>query len=277
MNNNALKKFIPLIFLFLLIYGCENKFDSIIDPSLNIHEIRLLWLSAPDSLILKDSSGTVVSHVKINSPEFIKAVYINIFNPLREQKNKSKIFMLDDGNLNNDGDKTAGDSIYSAILSFSKNDPNGKYNLKYFVTDKNNKDYLLAVKPFYFRNGALEYPPVIFNLTMPDTASRGEEITFSIEVKDSNGLEDIPDGGVFYQLHDPGGKLIINSHGISRFPMSDKGDENISGDKIANDGIFTQKLTFPASQPTGKWKFTFQAIDKSDSTSNILIHYLILK
>ncbi len=277
MKRNKFKKIVLLFFIFALLYGCEKKFDAIIDPQSNNHELRLLSISAPDSLILTDSTGALTFSVKLNAPEFAKAVYLDVFAPSHEKMNLDTIKMMDDGNLNNDGDKKAHDSVYSAILTFRKSNENGKYDAKFYAVDLQNSNHLLGVKSFYFRNGTIDYPPEIFNLTMPDTAFHGVAFTFSVEVKDSNGLNDIPDGGVFYQLEDPSGKRIINSHGISKFPLSDKGDTSLTGDAKANDGVFTQRLNFPANQPTGKWKFTFQAIDKSDSTSNILIHYLILQ
>ncbi len=277
MKINYLNKITLLISVILLITGCEKKFNTVIDPQLNVHELRLISMYAPDSLILKDTTDTIVAQVKISAPDFVKEVFFDVYTPDNQKLNPTKILMFDDGKLNTDGDKRANDSIFSNVFTFRESNPNGRYNLKFYATDLRDNQYLLGIKLLYFKNGAVDYPPRIFNLIIPDSINRGVEFLFSVEVADSNGLQDIPDGGVFYQLNDPSGKLIVNSRGISRFPLSDKGDTNVSGDETANDGVFTQKLKFPTNQPTGKWKFTFQAMDKSDSTSNILIHYLNLK
>jgi hypothetical protein len=48
----------------------------------------------------------------------------------------------------------------------------------------------------------------------------------------------------------------------------------VSGDDVAGDGRYALKINLPVGTPTGNYTFVFQAIDKSDSTSNEISHIL---
>jgi hypothetical protein len=57
--------------------------------------------------------------------------------------------------------------------------------------------------------------------------------------------------------------------------MYDDGNlSGISGDDIAGDGIYSIIIQLPPNTQKGKYRFEFQAIDKSNASSNILTHYI---
>ena len=59
--------------------------------------------------------------------------------------------------------------------------------------------------------------------------------------------------------------------------MADNGDLDVYGDEIAGDSTFSFKNSFGQTAPTGNWTFYFQAIDRSDETSEELMHILEVK
>ena len=60
--------------------------------------------------------------------------------------------------------------------------------------------------------------------------------------------------------------------------MFDDGNSANDGDQTAGDGIYSVVLNFPASQPTGPWKFEFQAKDKGApfKLSNMITFTLVV-
>jgi hypothetical protein len=63
--------------------------------------------------------------------------------------------------------------------------------------------------------------------------------------------------------------------------MFDDGDPN-HGDAIAGDGIYSSIVKLPSKQsnppvPLGTFRWEFQAKDRENKTSNIIIHYIVIK
>ena len=104
--------------------------------------------------------------------------------------------------------------------------------------------------------------------------NEGNAMSAAVEVSDSNGLQDVE--FVFYEAYNPDGIKVVNSQGISQFPMFDDGNTQENGDVTAGDGIFTVVLTFPISAQTGTWRFEFQARDRSKTLSNKIFHNIIV-
>jgi hypothetical protein len=56
--------------------------------------------------------------------------------------------------------------------------------------------------------------------------------------------------------------------------MVDNGDKEGFGDEKAGDGLFSFKNSFGTTSQTGNWRFEFQAKDKSNELSGVIIHNL---
>ncbi len=264
------KILLSAIILTVFFFGCEKEDNTVIDPYGTMVNFKVDFVKVKDTLnyILADTSEVVTA--KVYSPQGVQAVGLEIIDPA------GKMFF--NGIFKDDGiapDKVAGDSIYSAEIVFGKEDLSGDYNLKFsvFINNNGRKDFANATV-FYF-NGQENSPPYLHDLVMPDTVSIGVPFVFYVSVFDLNGLSDVKK--VYYEIFNPSGQKLTNQQGISQFPLSDNGDTDVTGDETANDGIYTQKLTFPKGQPKGKWRFDFTAIDRSDSLSNTITHFIEVK
>jgi hypothetical protein len=267
-----IKILLTAIIVFAGLFGCEKDSDLVIDPSSTTVDYSVAYVTAPDTLIYSTQNSYAVVTAKVYSPQGIKTVSVSVLDPAGN--NFAQIEMKDNGNSMN-ADALAGDSVYSAKIQFSENDSKGSYDLRFAVSIGNAPKKVFARATIYFENNSKDYPPVLSNLTMPDTVEIGTTFSFSVQASDSNGLSDIKE--VYYELYNPSGQKITNQQGISQFPLSDNGDTDATGDELAGDGTFTQKLYFPQGQPTGKWKFKFTAVDKSGFLSNSITHFLEVK
>ncbi len=253
-----------LLFLSILL-GCEQKFDNVIDNISN--EFQTVEVLPVNYINYNSADSLVTLSIKFNSSENIQNVFCEVYAP---DNSKSNLTLFDDGKVSN-GDFIKGDNIFSNKIALGYFSPSGTYNIKYYVTDLSNNTSLVAVGSFKYNNGQSNVTPVISNLVLADSTERNVPLIFSVDVSDSNGLSDILK--VYYELYRPNGSKVINSQGISQFPMFDNGDTSANGDLFANDGTFTVKLTFPndSGVPSGDWRFEFTAVDRVGMLSNKII------
>jgi hypothetical protein len=266
-------KYIFSLFALLIFFGCEKEYDSLIDPSLSKYQV--LETSSFNYFIITPEQSSATIFVRINSAEDISTIYIDLYSSENKKLNANPIILYDNGNLTENGDSIAGDLIYSNKFNFDSSLPIGQYSVRFYIIDKANTVKLTAVQYFYFNNGKENVPPVISNLTAPDTLHLGSStvtVKLSIKAEDANGLNDIamvyfqsyrPDGttsGNRFQLYDDGGLVAVPS----------------SGDETANDGIFTLVIQMQPNTQKGTWRFEFEAVDRSDALSNKIIHHLVV-
>jgi hypothetical protein len=269
MNFSYIRSLLLFPISFLILAGCEQKFDSVIDNFYTDYQasavlpLNEVYFNQSDSLV-------TISIQFTNSVQGIDKVYCDIFASDGSKINSSPVNLVDNGNPAN-GDAAADDKIYSNKFPFSKYNPNGIYNSKYFVADLSGETKEVAIGTFKYDNGQNNVAPLISNLMLVDSTAKDVPITFSIDVTDSNGLSDIKK--VFYELFRPNGTKVFNSQGISEFPLFDDGNTAVDGDAVANDGIFTQILIFPnlPSVPSGDWRFEFTAEDRAGALSNKIV------
>lgn len=266
-------KKIFIILLPFLIGGCQKDFNNIID-SQPVNS-RVIGVYAPAQFTYSPGDSLITVSIAINTTENVKELAFNIFSSDQKQLNNSPVQLFDNGNLAVNGDTVKGDMVYSNKFPLSHYYPKGNYEIDFYITDNSGNTNLSAVHNFNYSNGQANVPPVLSGLSMPDTVSFGTTFIFSIKADDQNGLSDITT--VFYKLYRPNGTLVTNSQGISEYPLSDNGDYSVTGDVTAGDGIYTNKLQFPSGQPTGTWKFEFQAKDRSGAFSNIITHNVVVK
>ena len=275
MINKFYRYIITIFFwiIFLIFNGCEKDFNTVIDAQ--IDNIQVASVRAIDLIVFNPADSSFTFSIRFSSVNGLNIVSINIFSPSNNIINDQPLGLLDNGNITNNGDTTAGDLTYSNKYLFSRNFENGSYNVEYIVTLNDGATKIIASQHFIYNNGKLNTPPVISNLIQPDTVLINVQFTFSVVVNDPDGLQDIKE--VYYELFMPNGTKIINNQGISQFPLFDDGNTISNGDVTAGDGRYTVFLTFPSSVTLGSWKFDFTAKDKVGLTSNTITHNVEIK
>lgn len=260
-----MKKFALLTLLPLLFWGCEKTYDSVINPKQS-NTIQVTNIAPIDSVNYLTSDSVLTFKVTFNSPEEVQSAYFNIIKPDGFPLNTSIINLYNDGDSSAHGDSSANDNTFSNKFTMSNSYINGVYIVQYYVTDVYNATNYISAQNFVFDNGKDKFAPVLSDLNMPDTVSYGQTFAFSVMAVDSNGYDDVE--LVYYELYKPDGTQVSNSQGVYKFPLFDDGRTSVNGDVTANDSIYTVILTFPSGQPTGSWRFEFQAIDRSNLLSN---------
>ncbi len=253
-----MKKTLVFLAIILFAISCEKSFDEVVDPSDEIAQTpRIVNVVAPDSFFVSQTNTNLITKVDVKNTNSSTEVYVRLSNEFGAYLD---ITLHESGNEN-------GIITFEGTFTVDTTYHNGFYSLEFFVKANGNTN-LGAIHTVYIvgRN----YPPRLDNLVFPDTVSIGETFIFHVEASDPDGANDL--AGVYYNAYDPNGNLVINNDGISDFPMSDNGDTQISGDEVADDQIYTMKLTFPENTPTGAWRFDFYAIDRARAKSEIISH-----
>jgi len=114
-------------------------------------------------------------------------------------------------------------------------------------------------------------PPVLSDLmadTLISLSGGNTTLQLRITAADSNGLDDVR--RVWFDSYLPSGSPSSGNP----FLMFDDGNSGgISGDRIAQDGIFGLTVAFLGASP-GTYRFDFRATDRSRDTSNVIQHFL---
>ena len=251
------KSYFLLIPLFIL--GCEKTYDNLIDISTDNYQVSSV-AGIKDTIDLKIPGDSLLSlRLNFTPQSEVSKAYFDIYASDNSRLNSSPVEM-----------EKVTENIFENHFILERENPIGNYTVKFFASGMEGYTKQVAVRSFYFNNGQDNVPPVISNLIMPDSVQLGGTILFNVEVSDSNGLNDVK--SVFYEAYNPDGIKVINSQGISEFPMFDDGNTQENGDVTAGDGIYTVILTFPVSAQLGTWQFEFLARDRSNTLSNKIIH-----
>lgn len=253
-----------LLLIPLVIWGCEQTFDNVIDTTTENYQLTSV-IGIKDSVDLKIPGDSLLSPRLIFTPQSqINKVYFDIYASDNNKLNSAPIKM---------DEKSS--KIYEETFILKREYPIGNYYIKFSVTGFDGINRQIASSSFYFNNGQDNVAPVISNLVIPDTISKGVYFNFSVMVTDSNGLNDIrKENGVFFNLFRPDSSIVQ----ASPFYMHDDGDPGF-GDEVAGDGIFSFRNSFLQDTTTqvGNWRFVFQARDRSGLMSNIIEHYLYVQ
>jgi hypothetical protein len=270
MNKNI---FVSLIITVLLLNGCEPELSGVVEVTHTSYRVKTLTSIHNYNYNPLDSLLTLT--VEFVTFDQVASVYCTIFGPDRKTISNERIFLLDNGNVNN-GDLSPGDGKYSNRVPFSENYLNGNYTIEYYVSTDNNSTNQIGQEVFLYNNGKTNIPPVLSSLTAPDTITLITPSVmefFSIQVEDSNGLGDVrdvylqsyrPDGttsGATISLYDDGGLIISPS----------------SGDQVAGDGIYSLTVQLPFTTTNGLWRFVFRAIDRGNKLSNEISHNILVQ
>ncbi len=263
---------IPLS-IFILI-ACEKIPDGVVEQEKLYYNVKTI--SAPANFSYSSVDSILITAIEFDNSKYISKVWLQIKSADGSTTITSSSQMFDNGNTSLNGDQKSNDNIYSAKIGISKKYASGRYYINYYVEDnvKPVTENLAKVASYYFdyNNNQISYPPVISNLTIPNSVTRGETFIFTLKAEDGNGLGDISQ--VYFKLFRPDGSQVDPQNGLGYFLMVDDGNFDTFGDRTAGDGIYSFKNSFSATTQTGQWKFEFQAKDKSGNLSNTIIHMM---
>lgn len=266
-----LRKLISIISLVLFIYSCDDIPSDVIEQG--IVENNVLSINAPTSFFYSQADSLLDVSIQFQDVNTITNVWIKISSINGDIIITENYELFDNGNIQQNGDNQTGDKIFSNKVPVSKKYSNGKYIIDFFIEDniRVSPDNIskVGVHIFEYNNNQINYPPVISNLSIPLIANRGVAFVFSVKADDQNGLIDLAQ--VYFKLYRPDGTLVDPQNGFDYFLMVDNGDP-ILGDQTANDGVYSFKNLFGTTAQTGTWKFEFQAKDRSNMLSNLIIH-----
>ncbi|MCX6170966.1 MAG: hypothetical protein NTX65_16655 [Ignavibacteriales bacterium] len=269
-NNNLI--YSSLIGFLLL--SCTKIPDGVVDVS--TVEYNIVSITAPAGFTYSQTDSAIVTSIQVANYETVSNVWCKVSSIDGTLTVIDQATMYDNGNLAFNGDQIKGDGIYAAKFVMGKLNPNGNYQIEYFIEDNIRQAPENLVKAgvhiFTFNNGQNNLPPVISNENFPFTVNIDQQFTFSVKAVDPNGQSDID--SVYYKLYRPNGTLVINSQGISKFLLFDDGNTSVHGDITAQDRIYSAVLTFPSGQPIGTWRFELQARDRGGKFSDPISHNL---
>ncbi len=264
------KTFILLFLPILFFYGCAKDDGNIVDPVIgteNNSSVAVVSVDSPDTLLYSLTDALPVKIVLTN-PEIISSLSATI-KDFRDNIPIAAIPLTKSAQVNDSTNE------YSGVFEIDTTYTSGVYTIDYNVQLLSGFKEKVAVKYVYIKRLFGNMPPVLSHLVIPDTVSFDEVFTFHVDVFDINGADDVKK--VYYKMYKPDGSLVVNTQGISEFPLSDAGDTSESGDVTAGDGIYTMRLLIPTGQPAGVWRMDFHAVDFQDSLSNILSHNLTVQ
>ncbi|AFH48966.1 Hypothetical protein IALB_1256 [Ignavibacterium album JCM 16511] len=94
-------------------------------------------LVEPDTVVVTDTIAILTS-LRVsdeNGLNDIKEVYFIVYRP-DGSTSGNKVFLFDDGNLLQNGDQTAGDGLYSRIISVNQTNAKGTYRFEFKAVDR---------------------------------------------------------------------------------------------------------------------------------------------
>jgi hypothetical protein len=176
--------------------------------------------------------------------------------------------LLCDGTLQN---FNPSDSVYFGFVGFHiQRSLVGDFVVKLWAEGQDGEMSNLFYLPLHIVRS--NRPPVISNLSAPDSLHIGDTLSLTIQASDPDGLVDIYEVG--YRSLKPDGTYANNGNMI---PMFDNGNSAFpSGDKVAGDGIYTYTTTVPQTAQRGAYLYTFSALDKSRTLSNTITKIIVI-
>jgi hypothetical protein len=177
--------------------------------------------------------------------------------------------LLDDGQ---GPDQSRGDGLFTAKASFQiRRVQVGKYVVEVNAESPDGFRSNAIISPLVVFRG--NHPPTISELVAPDSIKLGnlsQVLLLTARTSDPDGLGDVA-------------KVVFNSYkpdssasGGNPFVMYDDGLA-VHGDEKAGDGIFSLRISLPPNTQTGTYRFEFQAFDRSNDSSTVLIRRITVK
>lgn len=259
------------VFTFYAYDQAGNTISKSSDPVkiVDTVENRLPVISQPQvpEMVDVNAEGEYVISVVANDPDGlsdIKHLLCQIYDP-RVPQTPNRVDTLNDAGKN--GDTAPGDGIFATKITaaYARNRV-GIYSFRFQAVDLAGGQSNPIVRTVSTINTD-NLPPVISDLVAPDTLVLHPEnvviTTMTVSVTDPQGLSDVE-------------KVIFNSFlppderpsSGNPFFMSDDGNTQVSGDRIAGDGVYSLTINLPPTMSPGNYKFVFEAVDFSGEHSN---------
>ncbi|MFH0989791.1 MAG: hypothetical protein V1799_07230 [bacterium] len=277
-----------IIYLMLMSSGCERKHEELVDSTvtlpvlqqaqlfpteINTDTIVIGSVRNPDDILTLSPILTAFLSSPVDSGTVVQ---YSIRKTIGEPP-------FSTGQLNDNGikpDLRQRDGIFTGLATLNiKRSDVGSYHFElaaFTAEGLRSTTFFLPLK-VYRSNKA----PVLSNLSAPDTvklANQTQLLLLTVKVTDSDGLSDIQ--RVIFNSYRPDG----SSSSGNPFKMYDDGSESIlfppegkSGDQVKSDGVFSLMISMPATTSTGTYRFEFQAFDRSNEPSNILIQRITVR
>jgi len=252
---------IVLLLLPIIIIGCEQTFDNIIDTVQNNYQVTLV--SPTDSITFRANDSLITIRMNFTSSSEVSDVFCDIIASDQSKLNSAPFQLFDDND----------DNRFLNEFPLSQFYPNGIYDIKYFVTNDDGTLQQVALGSFKYNNGQDNFPPVISNTIIdPDTVvvNAPTVILTSVEADDPNGQNDILK--VFFVVYKPDSSTNGNE-----LELYDDGNVDDHGDLIAGDGIYSLLIEVDVTNDKGEYRFEFQAIDRGGKSSNIIDHLVLIQ
>jgi len=251
---------IVLLLLLIIIIGCEQTFDNIIDAVQN--NFQVISVGPTEDVIYQPEDSLITITINFSNSSEVTNVFCDVFASDQSKLNSSPFQLFDDNN----------DNLFLNEFPLSQFYPNGIYNIKYYVKNADKTLQQVALASFKYNNGQDNEPPVISNLIAPDTVAIGSDTTFiqiTLDVEDANGLNDVE--FVWFDSYLPNGNPS-SQNPIAMF------DDGTNGDVTAGDGTYSRIVILPPVGVTkGTFRWEFQAIDRSGESSNIIDHFVLIQ
>ncbi len=277
--HHALKGLVPglaALWLLVMLGGCEKKFSQVVDPPsiapfivsatadpavINTDSITVGPDLNPDDVLsitlvctaLLDSSASIVGaqmEYRVLPPDGSRVIGSG---PLR-----------DDGVL---PDSVRGDRLFTGLAHFSiLRSVVGLIQVELVAVSEEGMSSNTVRRSVQIVR--LNQPPTLSGLLAPDSVSLGivpKTILLTIDATDPDGLGDIK-------------RVTFNSFLPSNSPSQGNPfqmyDDGTNGDDVANDGTYALLIALPPTAAIGTYRFEFQAIDRSNAVSPVVIHYI---
>ncbi|MCK9279425.1 MAG: hypothetical protein M0P71_02295 [Melioribacteraceae bacterium] len=257
---------IALFLAALQFYACEEIPSEVIDKDFN--SFSIVDFQSPNRFTYSTADSNITTSIKIDNTSYIKEVYMNILSIDGDKKVAEKVILSDNGDMGKNRDLKANDGIYTGYAPMKKSFSSGDYNLQIYITNTSGVTKKIISKQFYFDNSQNNAVPIISDVVLPTSVTRGITFIFSVKASDPNGYDDLQ--YVYFKLYRPDNSMVDPGNGLGFFVMNDLGNKDVFGDEMAGDGIFTFKNSFNTTTTLGSWRFEFQAKDGNGAVSNII-------
>lgn len=251
-----------LLLIPLLLWGCEQTFDNVIDSFQNNYQVSSV-AGVKELYDLKNPADSLFQpRLIFAAGSEVNQVFFNILDPDNSLLNSSPVQMQE-----------ISENIYRNQFILKREYPNGKYTVNFSVKGFDDESDLVATSSFQFNNGQDNLSPMIANTVVdPDTAvvTQPTLIFTSVQASDPNGLNDIDE--VYFIVFRPDS----TTSGSKTF-LFDDGNTTVNGDLVAGDGTFSRLIQVDETNAKGLYRFEFQAEDRSDSLSNIINHFVLIQ
>jgi hypothetical protein len=285
-----MKSFFTFILFLLLIPGCDQRSDSVIDPSGRQPNLVSVVVTTPifntDTILVhgqKSSTDQLILTVRFRATIGVPATSVRAFHYVvtnaasGEQVTSGDIILPDMERWQLELITNPSALSKSFPLPIQRTDV-GTYSIAISAIDVSGLESSVFISSVNVVR--LNHPPQISSLDAPDTLllpSQGSVVLMlALQVSDQDGPADIrtvrftsilPDGKPSssgpIEMFDDGSRIDLGGY--------------TSGDDVAGNGMYSRIVQLRSTAATGTYTFSFVAIDRSSDTSNVITHTILVQ